>query len=249
MKENVKHSRNLFYYTWAECEEIFRTVGGIVVCAGSVEQHGLHLPLGTDTILTEAIVEQVCENTGLYYYPCTTYGQVWSAKDFPGTVSISQPVLEAYLEQCVRSIRRFTDVPVFLYSFHKGNAGALKNVIRTLYDREGWENVYALDNPSLEKDAKALLTTPVWNGVWHAGELETALMLHVAGELVQMDKATCEFPEMPWDYRLRSVPWKQFLKSGAFGDTTAATGHLGEKLFRVWTDGLSETVQTVLTRR
>ena len=245
MQNKINHDRNLFYRTWKECEEIFQTAEGIVICVGSVEQHGLHLPMGTDTILTEAIMQRVCEKTGLYYYPCTTFGQVWSAKDYAGTVSIPQPVLEVYLDHCVRSVRRFTARHIFLYSFHKGNAGALKNVARSLYDTEGWENIYVLDNPSIEAEAKTLMTTPLWNGVWHAGELETALMLYVAEELVHMDRATCEYPETPWDYRLRSVPWKTFLRSGAFGDTTAATKELGEDLFRLWTDGLCRTLREV----
>lgn len=248
MNEAIERSRNLFEYTWAECEEIFRTAGGIVITAGSVEQHGLHLPLGTDTILAEAVTEEVCRRTGMYYYPCTTFGQVWSARDFPGTISIPQPLLEDYLLQTVRSVRRFTEKPVFLYSFHKGNSGALKNVVRSLFDSDGWTNVYVLDDPSVEKEAKALLTTPVWNGVWHAGELETALMLHIAPQLVQMDKATREFPETPWDYRLRSVPWKEFLRSGAFGDAAAATAELGARLFEIWVSKLSDVVSTVLSK-
>ena len=246
MDVRKNRGRNLFYYSWNEVEEILQKSPAVVVTAGSFEQHGLHLPMGTDSILTHAVAEALCERMDLYYYPCTTYGQVWSARDFPGTVSISENILGDYLAQVIRSVRRFSGAKIFLYSFHKGNTGTLRGMLRRLRDEEGWTDLYVLDQPDLEKEACRYLRTPVWKGIWHAGELETALMLHVAPELVDMGAATCEFPQVPSDYGLRPIPWREFLQSGAFGDSRAADREHGEVLFALWVRRLGEVIANVI---
>lgn len=242
-----KRGRNLFWYSWEEVQEILEKSPAVLVTAGSFEQHGRHLPMGTDTVLTHAIAEELCEQLNLYYYPCTAYGQVWSARDFPGTVSISDEVLTAYLAQVIESIRRFCKTRILLYSFHRGNEGALKTLMRRLRDQRGWTDIYLLDHKNLEKDARQYLKTPVWNNrIWHAGELETSLMLYVAQDAVDMEKSTCEFPERPLDYDYRPVPWREFLVSGAFGDSTAASAETGCKLFALWVRLLKTAAKQIM---
>ncbi len=224
--------RNLFYQTWTEAKKNIEQSEGVMITFGSVEQHGHHLPLGTDTILAQAFAEELCERENLYFYPCITFGQVWSAKDFESTVSISPSCLKEYSLQVVDSVMRVHPKRVFLFSFHNGNHKVIDDLLRERLDREGPENIYHIKASGIGKNAKDILTTPMWNGnVWHAGELETSLMLYVAEELVNMQAATVEFPPVPPLYGMRPILWKTFLKSGAFGDTTAATAEKGKELF------------------
>lgn len=217
-----------------------------MVTAGSVEEHGFHLPLGTDIILTHAFAEAVCEKENLYYYPCITYGQVWSAKEFEGTISISPDCLREYCLQAVESVLRVCPRRVILYSFHNGNHKVMEEVMRELTDRGLGGNVFHIKNAGIEKKAQHILTSPVWNGsVWHAGELETSLMLYAAEELVDMEAATAEFPPVPFFYGKKPVPWKKFLKSGAFGDAACATREKGETLFRLICRELEEQVRCI----
>lgn len=237
--------RNLFYQTWVEAKKNIQQSEGVIITFGSVEQHGHHLPLGTDTILTHAFAEELCRRENLYYYPCITFGQVWSAKDFESTVSISPACLKEYGLQVVDSAMRVHPKRVFLLSFHNGNHKVIDEILRELLDREEDRNIYHIKASGMEEKAKDILTTPMWNGsVWHAGELETSLMLYVSRELVHMEAATVEFPPVPPLYGIQPTPWKTFLKSGAFGDTTAATAEKGKELFELICSALQEQIRS-----
>lgn len=226
--------RNLFYQTWTEAKKNIQKSNGVIIPFGSVEQHGHHLPLGTDTILAHAFAEELCKRENLYFYPCISFGQVWSAKEFESTISIRPACLKEYGLQVVDSVMRVHPKRVFLFSFHNGNHKVIDDLLRERLDREGPEHIYHIKAGGIVQEAKDILTTPLWNGnVWHAGELETSLMLHVAGELVNMQAATVEFPSVPPLYAIQPIPWRRFLKSGAFGDTTAATAEKGKKLFEL----------------
>ena len=238
--------RNLFYHNWASAKKCIQESEGILVTVGSVEEHGFHLPLGTDIILAHVFAEAVCEKENMYYYPCVTYGQVWSAKEFEGTISISPDCLRAYCLQVVESVLRACPRRVILYSFHNGNHKVIEELLRELTDRGIGENVFHITNAGIEKQAQHILTTPLWNGnVWHAGELETSLMLYAAAELVDMDAATAEFPPVPFFYGKKPVPWKEFLESGACGDASTATGEKGEALFRLICRELETQIQCI----
>lgn len=236
--------RNLFFCNWVEAKEHIQNSEGILITLGSVEEHGCHLPLGTDTILAEAIAKELCQREDMYYYPCTTYGQVWSARDFESTISITPDCLGEYCIQAVRSVMRAHPRRIFLFSFHNGNHKVIEEVQRRLVDEGERETVFHIKLAGMEKKAADILTTPMWNGkVWHAGELETSLMLHVAGDLVYMERATAEFPQVPDCYGQRPIPWRSFLKSGAFGDAAAATPEKGEKLFELVCSDLQEQIR------
>lgn len=238
--------RNLFYQNWTEAKRHIEESDGVLVTLGSVEEHGLHLPLGTDVILAHAFAEEICRREKMYYYPCITYGQVWSAKEFESTISISPACLEEYCLQVVESVMRANPKRVILFSFHNGNHKVIDEVLRVLTDRGCGGRVFQIKAAGIEKKAAHILTTPLWNGsVWHAGELETSLMLYAAGELVDMKAATAEFPPVPFLYGIQPVPWKEFLESGAFGDAKAATREKGEQLFELICQELQSQIRRI----
>ena len=238
--------RNLFYQNWTTASRNIRESEGVLLTLGSVEEHGLHLPLGTDTILAHAFAQEICEREDMYYYPCITYGQVWSAREFESTISISPACLENYCLQAVESVMRASPRRIILYSFHNGNHKVIEEVLRTLADRGSGDHVYHMKAAGIDKKAGHILTTPLWNGsVWHAGELETSLMLYVKEELVDMKAATAEFPPVPLLYGKKPVPWRTFIESGAFGDASAATAEKGRELFELICRELQEQIRCI----
>lgn len=60
---------------------------------GAVEAHGPHLPLGTDNFLAERLSEKLAERLNAFVLPTLPYGQVWSLKNFPGSINISNESL------------------------------------------------------------------------------------------------------------------------------------------------------------
>ena len=65
--------RNLFYQNRTTASRNIRESEGVLLTLGSVEEHGLHLPLGTDTILAHAFAQEITEREDMYDYPCITY--------------------------------------------------------------------------------------------------------------------------------------------------------------------------------
>jgi mycofactocin precursor peptide peptidase len=141
----------------------------IVVPLGSVEQHGPHLPLGTDT----AIAATVAGRTALAVAPALPYGASGEHEGFPGTVSIGTETLAAVLVELGRSACRFARRLV-LVNGHGGNVAALRAAV-----------------PMLRAEGRDVAWFPcsVPGADAHAGRHETSVMLGLRPESVRADLA------------------------------------------------------------
>ncbi|MFH1092355.1 MAG: creatininase family protein, partial [Pseudomonadota bacterium] len=73
---------------------------------GSVEEHGLHLPLSTDTMHIEALARAAAEEVDVFVAPAIPYGLCRSTSDHPGTVSISFDTVRALVKDVGQSLYR-----------------------------------------------------------------------------------------------------------------------------------------------
>ena len=146
----------------------------VLVPVGSIEQHGPHLPLDTDTTIAVAVAEAVAARTaGSWVAPPLSYGSSGEHQSFAGTTSIGTPVLQSVLIEVVRSMRTWAERVVFVNA-HGGNLTALNAAVAQL--REEGHDVSWLPCATEEFDL-------------HAGHTETSLMLHIAPWHVRMDAA------------------------------------------------------------
>lgn len=243
-------SGNLFYYSWKEAKRLICESDAVMVPLGSVEEHGPHLPLGADTLIAEHVSARLCNIHGLYYYPCIPYGQVWSAKEYPGTISVKPEHLKQYLKDVLLSLRYHGAKRVICYSFHNGNVQVIRDCMRELRDDEGIMNVYHIHVADLAGQCTDILDTPPWRGgIWHAGELETSLLLYLEERLVDMEKAPCIFPDAPLSYAYQPVPWSEFNEEGSFGDSSSATTAKGREIYDRLVENLSRQIKDILKMR
>ncbi len=217
------------HYTAPEFKEIIQKNRGVIVVCGSCEQHGHHLPLDTDNIIGFETALAIAEKTDMLVMPPVMYGQVWSAKGFPGTISLKPQTLKLILREIVESLHQQGVRHIVLMSGHNGNYSILKELARDLLDDYGWENIWHFPI-NLKGEAAKKAKSPAPNLTVHAGELETSMVLHYTPQLVSPEKATREFPIPPEDYPYRPMHWNTFLSSGSFGDGGAATAELGKEL-------------------
>ncbi len=147
--------------TWPELDGVRPLV---VVPLGSVEQHGRHLPLVTDTVVAVAVAEAVVpELPGSVLAPALAYGASGEHEDFPGTISIGTEALGALLVEYGRSVGRWAG-QLLVVNGHGGNLDALRTAV-----------------PLLRSEGRDVAWSPCGlpGGDAHAGRTETSLLLHV----------------------------------------------------------------------
>ncbi|MFD8820521.1 mycofactocin biosynthesis peptidyl-dipeptidase MftE, partial [Streptomyces sp. NPDC059627] len=140
---------------------------------GSTEQHGPHLPFGTDSTIARAVAERVALTAPAEWHPLVAptlcYGSSGEHAGFPGTLSIGREALRLVLVEAVRSLAMWAGRIVFVNG-HGGNATTLDAAVGLLRS-EGHRVAWV---PCLTPGADP-----------HAGRWETSVMLHLAPEDVR----------------------------------------------------------------
>ncbi len=230
--------------TWEQADKRMKEARAVILPLGSLEQHGYHMSLDTDNIVGGYVGRVLAERTNCAVLPVVPYGQVWSAKDFPATISLRERTFIELVKDIVISLEHKGVRNVILFASHWGNTAPVKIAARELLDEQGYSNVYYLSYMDLKKHGDGIMETELWNGSgFHAGEIETSIVLHIKPESVDMERAVCEYPQAPGDVNLRPIPWINFCKSGIFGDAAKATAWKGEKFLKNWIDDMVRLIE------
>ena len=189
----------------------------LVVPLGSVEQHGHHLPLATDTAVATAVARAALPDLdGALLAPALPYGASGEHEGFPGTVSIGTEALTAVLVELGRSACRWA-ARLLVVNGHGGNLEALRAAVPLL--REEGRDV-------------AWFACGVPGGDAHAGRTETSLMLHVEPVGVREADAVAgeTAPVRELLPRLRAEGVRPVSPSGVLGDPAGASAAEGAEL-------------------
>ncbi len=212
----------------------------------ATEQHGAHLPVGTDSIILTALIdrivnEQTFDQGSLIFAPQLRIGKSNEHMGFAGTLTFGTQTYYALLHDVAGSIARSGFRKLVLFNSHGGNTDMLNLISRDLRIDFGLD-VFVFDWWFTSFWAKGLqdLKQSGKYGVFHACELETSLMLFAQPESVHMELAVDEDPVACLrdnDYVTVFGPyhagWKtsDITRSGVIGAPTYATAEKGKKLF------------------
>jgi creatinine amidohydrolase len=181
------------HMTWEEVEQYLRTSDMVIIPVGSIEQHGKHLPLGSDTIAAVETSMRIGQKTGVLVAPILLAGVSEHHMGFPGTISLAPATLEAVLYDTARSLIAHGFKRIMFYNGHGGNETTVTNVVYRI-NRETAAtaiDLWRIDLPPTDPRLKDVKLD------YHAGVEETSMMMYLAGGLVQMSKAenpTLTFP-------------------------------------------------------
>jgi len=202
----------------------------LIMAVGSCEQHGPHLPIGTDTLIAEHLCERACElRNDLVVGPTISLGSSGEHQEFPGTLSIGTEVLSALLTEVVRSARHSFHGVIFV-SGHGGNTSALA-ASKKVADYEG--------------DALCCFSPSIEGGDAHAGRSETSLLLWLwpegVGEFEGITGQVAPLGEIMGSLREHGV--KSVSDNGVLGDPRGASREEGEALFATLTSQLLAAIE------
>jgi creatinine amidohydrolase len=214
-----------------------------VVPLGSTEQHGPHLPLATDHLIAEHLAREATDRTGMLCTPTVNVGVSPHHRQFNGTMWVDAPAFREYVESLARNLTYHGIDRLVFVNAHGGNVPHLREVGRRLRDED---EAYAIEwmwNDSIPDLVDDLFET---NGP-HGGPKETAMIQHIAPELVREDELETARDGGLLDFEADGMMVhgsRAFYDSidntqnGVLGDQTDATPEKGEQLFEAATDQL-----------
>jgi creatinine amidohydrolase len=249
--------------TWREMRRAVTQQPGVLLPFGAIEDHGPHLPLNTDNVIVEAIcLESARRAPGeMLVMPPMAYGLDEHHMDFPGTISVDMQTLLAYAADVAISVAHHGFTHVLIVNGHGSNAAiadlAARKVVQETGIVCGAISPNAAVDPTLAEPTLSQMRRSGPGGIAHAGEYETALMLHLRPDLVQMDKAVLEIGQLKlqyfnWDHPEPSVLswqdwWSRMSESGVCGDPTVATAEFGRALFETTVENFVRFVREFRT--
>jgi creatinine amidohydrolase len=197
-----------------------------VLPVGATEQHGPHLPTGTDSLIATALCEAASARTGIPLLPT-----LWLSSShahtvaWPGTVSLSPRAVIALVHEVADWVASSGFTKLLLVNAHAGNGGVLQVAVEEIRHegrvRPGLLHWYELDGVRDRVRADA--------GDWHANAAETALMLHLHPELV--DRGSIRDDPDRTDGLLLSYTVHETSREGHTGSPSQATAAEGASLF------------------
>ena len=214
--------------TWPEARTAVTGRDAVIVPVGATEQHGPHLPLAVDTLICEAVALGVSALTGVPVLPPLSFGVSASHGGFAGTVALRPETLIAVVEDGIDSLYDSGVRQFVLLNGHIWNNGALDVSAEKLRVRHRDARVRALGYVTMYPGPEVDGHVTYGRALMHANFFETSVMLHLAPDLVRMERATSHVDvDSFWDYRMDQVS-----ETGVWGrDVTEANAAHGRAEF------------------
>jgi len=220
--------------TWAEIKEEIRDGRNtVVVPFGSTEQHGRHMPLGTDAVLGDAIGWGLAIRLDAFLAPTVRFGCSEHHLAFSGTVSLAEETFRRIVTDVVASLSAHGFRRIVLLPTHGGNFKPLAEAVAKIEPAKdvrilAFTNLGGLVSAACES-SKAFGVDAAQSGA-HSGEWETSLMLALKPEQVKMDRAAEGFVGELSEIMAKVFDGIQNLdQNGVLGDPRPATAEAGRK--------------------
>jgi creatinine amidohydrolase len=227
---------------------IHQSQGVCVLPFGILEKHGAHLPLGTDLLDVRFAVLNAVKQEYAVVFPPYYFGQIFEARQQPGTVAYSLSTQLTLLQETVSEMARNGCKKVVIVNGHGGNNSLLPLFAQAQLASQRDYVVFVFGLPNLDVPGRPALKTPM---DMHGGERETANMLIARPDLVHQDRATQQSGED--QNRLAALPgtiytgiwWYARFPNHYAGRGEAATTELGEFDQKEWSRQIAAALKAI----
>jgi creatinine amidohydrolase len=239
MKTWIPDERNFAYLTWKQVDALPRESTLLVLPTAAIEQHGHHLPLATDTLINNLLLGRALElvpvDLPIYALPPVCYGKSNEHLGFPGTLSVSASTFLSVVRDLGASIAAGGFRKIVLYNTHGGNTSLVDVLARDLRAEFGLRTFSLFGSPGATFEG---VSPQERTYGFHAGEIETAYLLHATPELVHTVEYTSNYiarvdqPELlKPEGSAANFAWltRDIAPSGVLGDPSAATAENGAR--------------------
>lgn len=213
--------------SWVDVAAHFARDPRLIVPVGAMEQHGPHLPLGTNVLIARRMAVDLSHEFGVLRAPTFHYGvNVDADRAFAGTATLQPKTMHRALNELLGSWEAHGVVEFIVLTAHRHepHLESLATLV-TAHARVRVVEIWDTDVTHLLKKQ---------DGAQHAGEAETSVMLFLYPELVRMDRAR--------DFALPAEEYRRYVhgglpapppgSAGTIGYPTAATAETGERIYR-----------------
>ncbi len=226
--------------SWPEVEARLKEMDVAILPVGSIEQHGPHLPLDTDSFDADYLAKRIaeaCSDPKPLVLPLISYGVSYEHSEFKGTIGINNDTLSLLVYEIGMCCARNGVNKLVIVNGHGGNVPAL-NYAAQMITRDA--KIFVCVDTGETSDVDIYRIAETQNDI-HAGEIETSTSLAVRPHLVKMDKAAKRLPRFSSRYldftSKRKVSWyvhtKKISQSGVIGDPTKASADKGKRMWQV----------------
>jgi creatinine amidohydrolase len=240
--------------SWIDYEERVKAGAVVFLPCGATEQHGPHLPLGTDALLASAISEDVARETGGIVAPAISYGyksqpRSGGGQHFCGTTSVDGATLSGLIRDAVREFHRHGVRRLVIVVGHFENqwfvTEGIELALREIGEADAME-VMRVEH--WEFCRQATLDTVFPDGfpgiaLEHAAVIETSMMLHYHPRLVALERIPADGPAQspPYDMYPARTAWVP--RSGVLSSAKGSTREKGQLLVADVVDGMTAAVR------
>lgn len=231
-------------------QAVARSGATCIIPLGILEKHGPHLPLGTDLIDCREVSLRAAAEEYTIVFPPYFVGQIFEAKNQPGTIAYGSRMLLDVLQQTCDELARNGIRKIILVNGHGGNESLLRYFCQSQLESRRDYAVYLFD-PAFDAATEARLAKLRKTAVdGHAGEEETSVMLAHHPDLVHLDRAGAESGEdvkrlAGLKYAYTGIWWYAGQPNHYRGDGSAGNKEFGQALFEAESGLLVEMIRSV----